>query len=49
MTYEVIVGNIGTVYSGGFYQSALDAYTVYQRKSDCRGWPRIWRKRNHAS
>jgi len=33
MNYHVVVGNIGEVYSGGFYQSALDAFMVYQRKS----------------
>jgi hypothetical protein len=31
--YEVIVSNIGKVYDGGFYQSALDCFAVYQRKS----------------
>jgi hypothetical protein len=31
--YEVIVGNIGKVYEGGFYQSALDDFTVYKNQS----------------
>lgn len=31
--YEVICGNIGQVYSGGNYQNALDAFTIYQRRS----------------
>jgi hypothetical protein len=31
--YEVVVGNVGTVYSGGFYDSALDAFTIYKSKS----------------
>jgi hypothetical protein len=31
--YEVIVGNIGSVYSGGFYDSSLDAFTIYKNKS----------------
>ena len=33
MNYEVIVGNIGTVYSGGVHQSALNEFTIYRRKS----------------
>jgi len=32
-SYVVICGNIGMVYSGGVYQSALDAFTVYKNKS----------------
>ena len=31
--YEVIVSNIGKVYEGGFYQSALDDFTVYKNRS----------------
>ena len=31
--YEVIVGNIGKVYEGGFYQSALDEFKVYEGRS----------------
>lgn len=31
--YQVVVGNIGTVYEGGFIDSARDAFAVYKRKS----------------
>lgn len=31
--YQVTVDNIGTVYDGGFYDSANDAFHVYKNRS----------------
>ena len=33
MTYEVLVGNIGTVYSGGCHRFADEHFTEYVRQS----------------
>jgi hypothetical protein len=31
--YQVIAGNVGLVYDGGFYDSANDAFHVYRKRS----------------
>lgn len=32
--YQVIVGNVGIVYSGSHYDKAMHAFTVYQHQSE---------------
>ncbi len=45
--YEVIVGNIGTVYTGGFIDSARAKFAVYKAAIHIGSRSRRWRT-SHA-